>query len=381
MFIPIAESILEVRIHQFDQNTEYPGSTAAEHRPIRPAGDGEGEGELESWLNSSPEAILSEPILLFARQPHLSTGEPDLLGLDQFGNVVVFELKRGGSGSKSASEASIISQPQLYAQAIDGYGYYDLDALYTEYRNGDWEVPDIVAAHESLQSAFNAFFDSDIDPWELNQAQRLVIVAETITAQTRQSARWLRDRGLDIQCVEVQRFSFPSGETGFGVSTVVNYDEERTQTGSKSKPGDRVFTTNVFTAAFPEIQQLLSVDSLDEILGNLATNYPYLETRAEGHPEAVRYALRVNPYKDQEVKVVIDALGDGNEAAAEFIRANAEVFERNGFEVSQRKAMRLVVDTWTIDGVETLRDDVFIQRVVSRYVELVKLGHEVFEQY
>jgi len=366
-----------MRIHQFENNDSPQTTTAAEPNPIIPAGEDNGEGEeaLEEWLNNTPEAILDERLLLFARQPSLSTGVPDLLGLDRYGNVAVIELKCGDSGSGSASEESIISQPQLYAQALDRYDYNDLDNLYAEFRSREWSVQDIVDEHSSLSSAFNAFFETDSKPWELNQTQRLVIVAESITAQTRDSARWLRDRGLDLQCVEVQRFQFPSGESGFGAVTVIDYDESRSKT-SASKPGDRVFSTNVFTRAFPDIQALLSVQRIDPILGNLSTNYPYLETRADTHPDGVRYALRVNPYDDQEVKVAIDSSG-GDSEAVESLREHSSEFEHNGFTVSSRTSMRIVVDTWEIEGVEALRDDAFIHRVAERYAKLVKIGHQV----
>ncbi|WP_135304864.1 PDDEXK family nuclease [Haloarcula amylovorans] len=367
-----------MRIHQFDDVAADRATTAAEYKPIVPAGDasGEGEAKLEEWLNAAPEAILDESLLLFARQPSLSTGIPDLVGLDQYGNIVVVEIKCGESGSESASEGSIISQPQLYAQALDQYDYNEFNDIYTEYRSGSWAVQNAVADNESLLSAFNEFFDVDQDPWELNQSQRLVIVAESITQQTRDSTRWLRDRGLNIQCVEVQRFQFPSGATGFGAVTIVDYDESRSQTAAQSKPGDRVFTTNVFTRAFPEIRDLLSVESIDPVLGNLATNYPYLETRADGHPDSVRYALRVNPYDDHEIKVAIDAAGS-SAADADLLRESRETFEHHGFAVSSRKSMRIVVDTWEIDSVEDLRQAEFIHRVAERYAELVTLGHQV----
>jgi hypothetical protein len=368
-----------MRIYQFDDVDSPQNTTEAKSDPIIPAGeeDGEGEAELERWLNETPEAILDEPILLFARQPGLSTGIPDLLGLDRYGNVVVVELKRGDSGSGSASEASIISQPQLYAQALDRYDYNDLGNLYSEYRDREWSVRDVVSEHSSLLAAFNAFFGTDSKPWELNQTQRLVVVAESMTSQTRNSARWLRDRGLDIQCVEVQRFQFPSGKSGFGAVTVIDYDESRSQLSAPSKPGDRVFTTNVFTRAFSEIHDLLSVQSIDPVLGNLSTNYPYLGTRAETHPDSIRYALRVNPYDDQEIKVAIDSSGSDS-TGVEGLRKHSSEFERKGFTVNSRKSMRIVVDTWEIEGIGELRDDAFIHRVAERYAELVKIGDQVF---
>jgi hypothetical protein len=367
-----------MRLYQFDSPQTESTATPLRSSPIAPASEGEGEEELEDWLNGSPDALLDEPILLFARQPGLPTGVPDLLGLDRFGNSVVFELKRGDSGSESASEASIISQPQLYAQALDRYDYYELNSLFDHYHSGDWNIPTAVAEANSLVEAYNEFFDQDRNAWELNQAQRLVIVAEEITPQTRQSARWLRDRGLDIQAVEVQRFEAPSGDMFFGATTIVDYDETRTKTPARSSPGDRAFTIRVFTTAFPKIKDTLCAASMDPLLGNLTTNYPYLESQATGHPVPVRYALRVNPYDDKEVKVAIDASGEGNTNAADHLRENRDLFREQGFSVSQRDSMRIVVDTWEEIEVSDLRQEEFIKRVAARYVDLVTLGHEVF---
>lgn len=370
-----------MRVFQFDSTESAPSATPAKERPIVPAGDeeGEGEGELEDWLNASPDAILDERLLLFARQPSLPTGEADLLGLDQFGNCVVIEIKMGDSGSESASEASIVSQPQLYAQALDRFSYNELDALREEYIGKDYLVPPVVAQQNSLITAFNSFFDDDRDPLELNQGQRMVIVAEDITAQTRQSTRWLRDRGLDIQAVELQRFELPSGETCFGAVTIVDYDETRSRQPAQSKPGDRVFTISVFTKAFHQLQDTLGTDNMDPLLGNLTTNYPYLESRAPGHPDAVRYALRVNPYGDNEVKVAIDASGEGSSSAVKTIRKHRDRFEERNFSVSERESMRIVVDTWEDIEIADLRREAFIERVAARYTDLVERSHTVFD--
>lgn len=135
----------------------------------------------------------------------------------------------------------------------------------------------------------------------------------------------------------------------------------------------------MFSSAFPEISDDLSVKSIQPVLGNLSTNYPYLETQAEDHPDTVRYGLRVNPYEDREVKVAIDSSGE--EKHAELLREYSNEFEAQGFKASSsRKSMRIVVDTWSIDGVEDLRDEEFVDRVAKRYIELVKLGHEAFAQ-
>lgn len=370
-----------MRLFQFGSTNEVPAATSAKERPIVPAGNegGEGETELEDWLNASPDAILDERLLLFARQPNLPTGEADLLALDRFGNCVVIEIKMGDSGSESASEASIVSQPQLYAQALDRFSYNELDALREEYVGKDSVVPPEITQQNSLITAFNSFFDDDRDPWELNQGQRMVIVAEAITAQTRQSTRWLRDRGLDIQAVELQRFELPSGDTCFGAVTIVDYDETRSRQPTQSKPGDRVFTISVFTKAFQQVQDILGTSNMDPILGNLTTNYPYLESKAPGHPDAIRYALRVNPYGDNEVKVAIDASGEGGSPAVRTIQQHRDRFEEQNFSVSERTSMRIVVDTWEGIEITDLRQEAFIERVAARYTELIELSHAVFD--
>lgn len=370
-----------MRIFQFDTKNEALPAIPAEDRPIVPIGEeeGEGENELEDLLNASPDVILDEQLLLFAKQPRLRTGVADLLGLDQFGNCVVIEIKMGDSGSASASEASIISQPQLYAQALDRFTYRELDVLREDYVDKDCLVPTVFGEQDSLIAAFNSFFDKSLDPWELNQGQRMVIVAERITAQTRQSTRWLRDQGLDIQAVELQRFDLSSTETCFGAVTIVDYDESRSQQPTQSKPGDQFFTIGVFTKAFLQLQKTLRTDDMNSILGNVRTNNPYLESRAPDHPDAIRYALRVNPYGDNEVKVSIDASGEGSSSAVRDIQQHRGEFEERSFSVSKRETVRIVYDTWEDVDVAELRRDVFIEHVAQRYVELVELSHAILD--
>lgn len=76
------------------------------------------EERLERLLHKIPSLLLDEQVLIVGRQVGVETGTLDLLGIDKYGNVVVFELKKGDSGSGSASEGSILSQPQQYAQAL-----------------------------------------------------------------------------------------------------------------------------------------------------------------------------------------------------------------------------------------------------------------------
>ncbi|MFC6939746.1 hypothetical protein ACFQE8_07170 [Salinirubellus sp. GCM10025818] len=191
----------------------------------------ETEWELESWLNLNPHVILDEPLLVFGRQYALDTGFLDLLALDQWGNVVVVELKKGKSGSGSASEETILSQPQNYAQSLSRYEYEALDEIYTAYKDDvladKWEVGHATPIADSLLEAHQEFFGGDVAMDAFNQHQRMVILAEEITPRTESNARYLLEQGLAVQCVEVRRFVDQSGDSFLVSSTVVDYPLSR----------------------------------------------------------------------------------------------------------------------------------------------------------
>lgn len=75
-----------MRIKEFDRETPSTSITYA-HRPVRD------ELQLESWLHQNADLLLDEQLLIIGRQFGVETGTPDLVGLDKYGNLVVFELK------------------------------------------------------------------------------------------------------------------------------------------------------------------------------------------------------------------------------------------------------------------------------------------------
>lgn len=52
------------------------------------------ERELEQWIESNPEIIGSD-VMIIGRQVETESGTIDLLGIDRSGNTVIIELKRG----------------------------------------------------------------------------------------------------------------------------------------------------------------------------------------------------------------------------------------------------------------------------------------------
>ncbi|MFP9193184.1 hypothetical protein ACLI4Q_16235 [Natrialbaceae archaeon A-CW1-1] len=350
------------------------------------------EEKLEHLLNRIPSLLLDEQILLIGRQVTVETGTLDLLGIDKFGNVVVFELKKGKSGSGSASEESILSQPQQYAQALQWFTYDDLDQVFAEYRTEshtkDW-LPSSDLEEESLVGAFNTFFGRPVKPENFNQFQRMVIVAEEVTDQTAANARYLRDEGLNLQCVEVQRFrlSENEGESPILVaSTVVDYDNKRVQPRGDQKPNYATTNEAIITRAFPKFKEITKAPDPEDLFPKgFDCREPRMRSRHPGHPDPVRYTLRVRPLESESVRISIDITTRGldvkevnKDKLADHVRTAETRFEDAGFAVShKRNTFRVVEKEWPVDNLSEIRNEAFLNNVAERYAELVNIGHEV----
>jgi hypothetical protein len=217
------------------------------------------ERQLESWLHSHPRVLLDETALVIGRQINFGSGPIDLLALDQFGNTLIFELKKGDTATGSTSEDKIIGQPLRYAESVDSYGYDELNETYREYQteiaSGVWDVKESVAPGGDLIGGFETRFGSSLDPAEFNEHQRMVVVAEHITRQTATNARYLLNEGLNIQCREIQLFSSPkevSGSSVLAASTVVNYNLGRVRPEQRGNPTYPEKNRKLIERAFPE---------------------------------------------------------------------------------------------------------------------------------
>lgn len=362
-------------VRLFDLDTAaQPATTELRQRAI------ENEGTLESLLHANPGVLLSEPVFVFGRQPAVETGILDLLALDQYGNLVIFELKVGKSGSGSASEETILSQPQNYAQSLATYGYEALNEIYQDYqediRNGRWEVGDSAVPAPELAEAFEHVFGRSLGSEEFNAAQRMVIIAETITRRTKRNAHYLLEEGLNLQCMEIQRFQRPeSVSTAVATSMVVDYELSRIRPDEHQNPAHPDQVRKILDIAFPEIRELIHAERIESVVAGLDGRNPNLTSQNPDHPESISYSIRVKP-DFGHVRVVIN-LDQANEEVLATLRANAEIFNEHGFEVSQtRSQQRIVLAEWDISEATGL-DEGLRADVARQFVRLVELGHKV----
>jgi hypothetical protein len=350
------------------------------------------ERRLEQLLHEVPELLLEEDILLIGRQVGIETGTLDLLGVDKFGNVVVFELKKGDSGSGSASEGSILSQPQQYAQSLQWFSYDDLNDVYREYTTdvAPEEAASIATdSEDSLLDGFRARYSTTPKPEAFNQHQRMVIVSEEITDRTAANARYLRDEGLNLQCVEVQRFRLSDDDTTAPVlvaSTVIDYDKKRVQPRDDGTLTYPEINHEIISRAFPAIEHVTRATAPDELFpSGIDVREPRMRSLHPDHPDAVRYTLRLKPLEKNHVRLSIDVTTRGlqvdevdKDSLTDLLRANTSRFEDAGFEVDQtRNTFRIVSAHWDVDSVAEVREEAFLDEIADRYADLVKIGHEI----
>lgn len=191
---------------------------------------GDREKDLEELLVAyMSELYTAGGLLMPIFQERQYQEEPDIMALDQYGNLVLFELKRGKVGGDTTL------QLMRYAQKFGRYSYADLDRLYQQYSKSD----------TTLTEAHRSVFDltvplSDV---EFNQHQKLVIVGSTSDDMMIGAVNYWRAAGVDIDFLpyriykigEEQYFEFfakpydvhvnPKDRKGILFDTNKSYDE------------------------------------------------------------------------------------------------------------------------------------------------------------
>ena len=170
------------------------------------------EIDLEILLENNPEYFFdNSKILIIGRQvtTNLNTFI-DLLGVDQFGNSVVVELKRG----KTSRET--LAQLIEYASFIDNLDYEQLNEIYQNYSGEDASLEDY------HQEYYKSVADEKVS-W--NKNSKLVIIASNITPEIKQTSMYLRKKGFDIYCIEFKYFVNNTGNQMISSDFIVG-DEE-----------------------------------------------------------------------------------------------------------------------------------------------------------
>lgn len=160
------------------------------------------ERDLEDLLEQDATFLLGERICVISRQPPVDASKRklDLLALDQQGNCVVIELKRG-KPSRTA-----VAQILEYASVVAKLSFPDLERLahqWSEQRGQ--EFTSLLALHsESFGHELGAVQKS-----AFNRKQRLVLVSEGVDTKVLDVAEYLRSVGVDLTYISYFSYQSP----------------------------------------------------------------------------------------------------------------------------------------------------------------------------
>ena len=165
------------------------------------------EQEMHDWLAEHPDAI-QEDMFIVGSKLHFQSGkETDLLGIDKFNRVVIIEIKQ-----KAEEPRKVIAQIIDYAaRAREELNTDELNRLAKKYGT--------LGGFSSLRKKFENEFQHEFD--DVNDEQKLYIVAEKIHEDTKRMADYLRGYKLEINCIELTKKERGDGKFQYDAIPIV----------------------------------------------------------------------------------------------------------------------------------------------------------------
>ena len=153
---------------------------------------------LQEWIAKSPE-VLGEPLLIIQKefdgfdQTHERL---DLLALDKSGKLVVIENKLDDSGR------DVTWQAIKYASYCSSLTQEEIFDIYASY---------LMKPKEEAKKMILSFLEvEDFDDIDVNpeNTQRMILVAANFRKEVTSSVLWLRNFGIDINCIKVSPYMY-----------------------------------------------------------------------------------------------------------------------------------------------------------------------------
>jgi len=179
--------------------------------------------DIQEWIDKTP-SILGEELLVIAKEYELpSRTRLDLLAVDKFANLVIIELKRDESGS------SVDWQSIKYASYCSNFTHEEIYRIYAEYLGSNEDEAEI-----NIESFINE------EPEKLNESQRIILASKEFHSDVASAVLWLRDFGVDIQCVKLEPYVDSSNNLFINPSIIIPLPEakdyiKRRETKTKEK--------------------------------------------------------------------------------------------------------------------------------------------------
>lgn len=140
------------------------------------------EIKLQELLFKNLDRVIQEEELLLILQSRKWQEEPDLMAVDERGDLWIFELKAW------ESQQSNILQALRYGQKFGQFDYDDLEEIFAKLSQGS-----LIEVHSKR------FLETKLTQDQFNRNQHFVIITNGLDAQTREAIAFWRERGLDVR--------------------------------------------------------------------------------------------------------------------------------------------------------------------------------------
>lgn len=181
------------------------------------------EESLEDWIERNPTVLNEDdPLVIVGRQVPTDAGPIDLLALNQSGDLVVVELKRGRTPRETIAQAldyvSVVEAWDSEAVRAQAQAYFG--QTQSSWRSIDEAIASIARDNDGNQSTPDSSHEI-----RLNEQQHVLILAEEISSTIRRIANLLNRRGFFVRCAEFRRYVGEDGAVLVDLSAVTKPED------------------------------------------------------------------------------------------------------------------------------------------------------------
>jgi hypothetical protein len=159
---------------------------------INPISKSETENQLEELLVENPN-LLYPNLKLIGRQTPTDSGPLDLLGIDEDGNLIIFELKRG---TLSRDAVSQIIDYSSYLSQLDNETFF----RHIENKSGSLNIEPI----EDFENWYQENISENIESFKTSP--KMVLVGLGADDTTKRMVSYLTENGIDINLITFYAF-------------------------------------------------------------------------------------------------------------------------------------------------------------------------------
>lgn len=289
---------------------------------------------MENLLENNPEYFFENTkILIIGRQITTNLDSSlDLLGIDKSGNIIIVELKR------DKTPRDTIAQLLEYASFVENLDYSQLNEIYQDY-SGE-EI--------SLEDYHQQYFQSEPDEKvSFNKYSKLVIVAHGITREIKQTAQYLRKKGLDIYCLEFKYFTTKSGEKIISCDVVVGEEEflrQKIESKSLTKIDEKQFRKSLDKFGTKVFDRIFQFARQNQLLFRWGSKGFSLNLELEGGFVGLFFGYPPDSAFKQSIYTGFEEIAKKVNNSEEIISEYRAKLEQLGYFVPARSNLKWVID-------------------------------------